>query len=125
LDLVNVLCPPQPGETRNPRTGELDQITPADAEIDGWCGNCWRFEQTPVPITTNVKGLRYYTARCRPCGDFRKEHGIDKPVALLRAHLSTPPKRLSAEEVDRIIATAKAASAPAKKGKKRRKGKAA
>jgi hypothetical protein len=120
---MDMACPPDMSELRNRRTGEFDPETAADALAAGWCPNCWQVDQAHVPLTKNRSGIRYYSDRCRPCGDFRKEHGIDKPRPIVAAHLEG--RRLSPQEVDSAVAAARAALAPAKKRKGKKKRRAA
>lgn len=118
---MDMACPPTMEALRNRLTGGFDPETATDALVAGWCPNCWQVDQAHVPLTTAPSsGLRYYSDRCRPCGDFRKEYDIDKPREIVAGHLASPPKRFSPEEVDQIVAREKAMQK-----KTRRKGKAA
>jgi hypothetical protein len=120
---LDMACPPDMEELRNRRTGEFDPETATDAMQAGWCPNCWQVDQAHVPLTVNTKGFKYYSDRCRPCGDFRTEYGIDKPREIVAGHLASPPRRFTSAEFETIIARAKAAAAPPKKGKKGKRSK--
>lgn len=119
---LDMACPPDVSELRNRRTGEFDPETATDMLAAGWCPNCWAAGVGSVPLSpVEGKGqVRRYTDRCRPCGDFRKAEGIDKPKAIVVAHAEG--RRLSVDEVNRLVEVAKAAAAPPKKKGKRKKG---
>lgn len=113
---LDMACPPDMAELRNRRTGEFEPETAADMLAAGWCPNCWLAGLGSVPLTTRANtGLRYYSDRCKPCGEFRKAEGIDMPKELVIAHHEK--RRLSAPERDRIVNAAKAAANPTKKKK--------
>lgn len=118
--IMDAACPPDMSDLRNRRTGEFDPETALDIEASGHCPNCWLATGEHVPLSTDGRGIRFYSDRCKPCGDFRREHGVDKPKQIIVGHKEG--RRFSSGEVDRLIAAAKAEAAPAK-GKKKRKGK--
>lgn len=119
---LDMACPPDVSELRNRRTGDFDPETATDMLAAGWCPNCWLAGLGSVPLSpAEGKGqVRRYSDRCRPCGDFRKAHGgLDKPKALVVAHAEG--KRMKPDEVERIIAAARAAAHPKRKSKKKGK----
>lgn len=127
---LDMACPPDMRELRNRLTGEFDPETATDALAQGFCPNCWAAGVRYVPLSeveathpTGIGKVRRYQDRCRPCGDFRKAEGIDKPKEIVVGHAQIPPRRFSPEHVAELVKKAKAAANP-KKGKKK-KGKRA
>lgn len=55
--------------------------TPAQVEVDGWCGSHWHAVKALVPITLRPSGEPYYKGRCRFCGSWP---GGDPPADVLR-----------------------------------------
>lgn len=118
--IIDVACPPNIAEVKNRRTQDLDPITAADAAAAGWCRSCWRNDQQMVPITTQTKtGLRYYRDYCKWCGEFEAAHNIEPPPELLQ--MRHDGRRITATDVDKAIARARALT----KKSKKRKGKTA
>ena len=73
---------------------------PDDSCPDGCCLSCWRHEHTMTPTAEGR-----YRDRCRWCGDFRGEHGIDPPLAVLVAR-HTPGMVVSVKLVAESLAKA-------------------
>lgn len=121
---LDMACPPDMSALRNRRTGEFDPETATDMLAAGWCPQCFVNGLGSVPLSPleGSSQVRRYADRCRPCGDFRKAEGIDKPKEIAQAHADG--RRLSVDEVRKIVEREKAKLNP-KKNKRKGKRKAA
>lgn len=77
--IMNICCPPPP------KSLQSKDMLAAQVAADGWCLSCWRDDQHLEPISVRPTGQAYYRDRCRPCGQWRNEHGEDPPPDILRA----------------------------------------
>lgn len=94
--IIEICCPSRPKHL------QAKDLLVAQVEADGWCGSCWRHDQHLVPITLRSNGDPYYRSRCKPCGEWRREHNQDPPLAVLEIRHSG--KRLTTAAVARVLA---------------------
>lgn len=59
------------------------QLQIAQVAAEGWCVSCWRNDKTCNPIALRPNKQPYYKDRCRPCGEWKHEHGQDPPMSIL------------------------------------------
>lgn len=72
---------PRPAAAK--RRPDMDAAALVEA---GWCKSCYRDDQFLRLIDTRrATGQRYYRDFCRFCGGFKADHGIEPPLAVLRA----------------------------------------
>lgn len=68
-----------------PRTVASKEYLAAQAAADGWCASCFRDAGHLEPIAVRPGTTTpYYVDRCRACGEWRKIHGEDPPIDVLR-----------------------------------------
>lgn len=61
--------------------------TPAQVEVDGFCGNCWAKAGVLVEVTLRPSGEPWYRGRCRGCGSYRGENGVEAPADVVGLRL--------------------------------------
>jgi hypothetical protein len=91
LMVLHAIC--DPDGIRKPASRELQA---AQVAADGWCISCWRDNQHLEPT---MKGQ--YRDRCRFCGDWRRQHQADPPLAILAARHTG--RRITQADVDRAL----------------------
>jgi hypothetical protein len=95
--IAGFVMPPPPVVLRQ------GQMLNAQVANEGWCVSCWRNDKRCEPIALRPSGEPYYKDLCRPCGEWKAEHGTVPPLSILR--LRHDGRRVTQKDVENALGT--------------------
>ena len=99
--IIGVACPD------GPAAFATSDMLAAQVAADGYCANCWTYEQGCYEREKDSSGAYYDRNYCRRCVRFRNDEGVLPPFALLRIWRGLGRRTWTTAEVESALSEAR------------------